>query len=72
MKKTDGALNARCERCSARKEGKTRDELAAAGWLPCPRKGGKLAWMCAECNPVTRGTKPGPGLSTGDMVERTK
>lgn len=62
MKKTDGALNARCERCKTTREG-TRVELEAAGWLPCPRKGGKLAWLCPEHNPM-KGPAPGPGLST--------
>lgn len=58
-----GPIQAACERCPARATG-THEELVAASWLPCPRKGGKLAWMCPACNPTTKGGKPGLGLST--------
>lgn len=37
--------------CDARHTG-TRAELVALKWLPCARKGGKLEWKCAKCNPT--------------------
>lgn len=69
-KRADGKYVATCGHagCSMMLVG-TREELLASGWLDCPRKGGKMAWLCPEHNP-TRGKKPGPGLSTGAMVER--
>jgi hypothetical protein len=60
---------ARCETCSASVNAATADrdearaELEALGWLPCSRKGGKLAWLCPTHNP-TKGPAPGGYRST--------
>lgn len=54
-----------CDRCSAKITTETSDpkaELKAADWLPCPRKGGRLAGMCPKCRP--RGLPTSPGRST--------
>lgn len=51
------AFAVHCDRCSAAVSFNTTDrhdaaaQLRTAGWLPCPRKGGKLTGMCPRCRP---------------------
>ena len=54
-------LDAHCNvsGCGAHASG-TRAELVALQWLPCPRKGGKLDWMCPKCNPTLTPAYDGP------------
>ena len=58
------AFPVRCDRFSASIEFNTTDrhdaaaQLKVAGWLPCPRKGGKLTGLCPRCRPPLAATVP--------------
>lgn len=58
---------ARC-RASAAVDGRTRDDVRAAGealgWFAMARKGGKTAWLCPTCKPSGK-VPEGPMLNTG-------